>query len=286
MRREKSKACAACDPREMRHFGAREGGGVGDSIQGSDTTSEPVRARALDACDVGGHRRRRSFGDPPGGAKKPLDVARLETCSRFRSRGTTVAAMDELQDRIVAAIMHVSRKSGSLVTVDPVATSAAILAACAHWQATERKLVIPELKDAPPWVAHELRVLKLGRALDFLMRKLGYWKGRGPVLAAAAKIAADLRYGRGRQSFVAALGEHGMGAYGAEVAALLQDVEMTGYGVMALHRGANGEYLEQVLAAAQSGRPWVQSAARAYAASLQEAETSVRARRSRRAPVA
>jgi hypothetical protein len=174
-------------------------------------------------------------------------------------------AMDEEYERIVAAIIHVSRKSGSLVTRDPALTGKAVLAACAAWEATERSIVIPELKDAPAWVSYELRILKLGRALDFVMRKLGCWKGRGPLLDATAEVAADVRFGRGRQSFAAALGEHGQGAYGTELAALLTDDLMAGHAVKALHRSANHEYLEQVLAAAQRGRPWVQNAARAYA---------------------
>jgi hypothetical protein len=195
--------------------------------------------------------------------------------------------MDEEQERIVSAVLYVSRKSGSLVTLDPIATGNAILAACDRWEATERGLVISGLKDAAPWAAFELKVLKLGRALDFVMRKLGYWKGRGPLLDAAATVAADLRFGRGRQSFVAAIGEHGQAAYGAELAALLGDEDMAGHAVKALHRGSNGEYLEQVLAAAEGGRPWVQSAARAYAESLRLApKRQTDRRRSRRAPVA
>jgi hypothetical protein len=174
--------------------------------------------------------------------------------------------MDEETQRIVATILHVSRKSGTLVTRDPLLTGSAILAVCAEWEATERSLVIPQLKDAPPWAAYELKILKLGRALDFVMRKLGCWKGRGPLLDVAAQIVAEVRYGRGRQSFAAALGEHGQGAYGAELAELLSDDGLAGYAMKALQRGANHEYIDRVLAAAHGGRPWVQSAARAYAA--------------------
>jgi hypothetical protein len=113
-----------------------------------------------------------------------------------------------------------------------------------------------------------MRILHLGRALELVMRKLGCWRGRGPLLDAVAQVAADVRFGRGRQSFAGTLGEHGEGAYGAELVALLTDDAMAGYAVKALHRGAHKEYLEQVLAAARGGRPWVQSAARAYAASV------------------
>ena len=174
--------------------------------------------------------------------------------------------MDEETQRIVATILHVSRKSGELVTRDPVLTSRAVLAACAEWEATERSLVIPQLKDAPPWAAYELKILKLGRALDFVMRKFGYWKGRGVLLDAVVEVAVDIRYGRGRQSFAATLGEHGQGAYGAELAGLLSDEGLAGYAMKALQRSENHEYLDRVLAAAHGGRPWVQSAARAYAA--------------------
>ncbi len=176
--------------------------------------------------------------------------------------------MDETSKNIVDTILHVSRKSGSLVTQDPVVTGRAVIAACLDWEATQRAFVIPQLKDAPAWAAFELKILKLGRAIDFVIRKLGCWRGRGPLLDAVAEVAADPRFGRGRQSFAAALGEHGESAYGAELAALLSDEGMAGYAMKALHRSANHEYLEQVLAAAEGGRPWVQSAARAIAAWL------------------
>ncbi len=193
--------------------------------------------------------------------------------------------MDEDTERIVGAILHEARKSGALVTSDAIATANAVLAACAHWQAHERGLVIEGLKDSAPWAAYEMKILQLGRALDFVIRKLGCWKGRGPLLDAVAHVAGDARFGRGRQSFVATLGEHGDGAYGAELAALLVDEGMAGYAVKALHRGANGEYRDQVLAAAEGGRPWVQSAARAYVASLApKPARRTDTRRSRRPP--
>ena len=193
--------------------------------------------------------------------------------------------MDKANESIVLAIIHVSRKSGPLATLDPAVTADAILAACAEWQEREREMVIPELKDTAPWAAYELKILQLGRAIDFLMRKLGCWKGRGPLLDVVARIAADARFGRGRRSFVATLGEHGEGKYGAELAALLSEEDIAGYAMKALHRAENGGYVEQVRAAAEGGRPWVQSAARAYAASFSDKPQRRRdARRSRRAP--
>jgi hypothetical protein len=176
--------------------------------------------------------------------------------------------MDAEQKQVVETILHVSRKSGALVTHDPVATGGAVRAACAEWEATERGVVIPQLKDVPAWAGYELKILQLGRALDFVIRKLGCWKGRGPLLDVVAEVAQDVRFGRGRQSFTATLGEHGQAAYGVELASLLLEPEMAGYAMKALHRSANHEYLEQVLEAARGGRPWVQSAARAYAAWL------------------
>jgi hypothetical protein len=177
--------------------------------------------------------------------------------------------MDAETKAIVGAILYVSRKSGELVTNDPALTARAILHACVYWEENERALVTPELKDSAAWTAFEMKIMQLGRAVDFVMRKLDCWKGRGPVLDAAAVVAAEPRYRRGRQSFVAALGEHGDGAYGAELVPLLADLEMTGYVVKALHKGANAGYLDQVLSAAEGQRPWVQNAARAYAASLE-----------------
>jgi hypothetical protein len=192
--------------------------------------------------------------------------------------------MNEEQGLIIGAIIHVARKSGTLVTQDPAVTGQAILAACAAWEESERALVIPELKDTAPWAAYELKILQLGRATDFVIRKLGIWKGRGHLLDAVALVAADGRFGRGRQSFAGTLGEHGEGAYGAELAALLTDEGMVGYAVKALHRSANGEYLPQVLAAAQGGRPWVQSAVRAYVATFTGGAPKSSGGRSRRAP--
>ena len=172
--------------------------------------------------------------------------------------------MDGDTNRIVSAILHVSRKSGALATTDAEPSARAILAACADWEAGARGFVTPELKDTPPWAAYEMNILRLGRAIDLVIRKLGIWTGRGPVLDAAATVFAEVRYGRGRQSFMATVGEHGGGAYGAEVAALIDEEAMAGYANKALHRARNGEYFVQVSAACDRGRPWVQMAARAY----------------------
>jgi hypothetical protein len=191
--------------------------------------------------------------------------------------------MHEESERIIGAILHVARKSGALVTRDAARTGDAVLEACEEWESRERDVVIPELKDAAAWASYELKILQLGRALDFVMRKLGCWKGRGPLLDAAARVIGERRYGRGRQSFAGAIGEHGEGAYGSELAALLSDDEMAGYAVKALHRGANGEYLDRVIRLSNAERPWVRSAARAYAAEFSSGRKPP-SRRSRRAP--
>ena len=50
---------------------------------------------------------------------------------------------------------------------------------------------------------------------------------------------------------MATLGEHGKGEYGAELGALLADDDLAGYAMKALHRGANGGYVDEVRAAAE-----------------------------------
>jgi hypothetical protein len=180
--------------------------------------------------------------------------------------------MDQESSRIVGAIVHVSRKSGALASSDADVTARAIRVACAAWEEGARGFVTPELKDTAPWAAYEMNVLQLGRALDLVIRKLGCWKGRGPVLDAAADVMRDARFGRGRQSFTATVGEHGEGAYGQELASLLADEVMAGYAMKALHRGGNGDYVALVRSASATGRPWVQMAARAYLASFDTAD--------------
>jgi hypothetical protein len=172
--------------------------------------------------------------------------------------------MDDETNRVVGAILHASRKSGALASPDAGVTARAIRAACVEWEAGARGFVTPELKDTPPWAAYEMNILQLGRALDLVMRKFGCWRGKGPVLDAAAEVIGEARYGRGRQSFTATIGEHGLGCYGAELASLLVDDTMAGYAMKALHRGGNREFVAEVRAASERGRPWVQMAARAY----------------------
>jgi hypothetical protein len=186
--------------------------------------------------------------------------------------------MDLESADVIRALLHVARKSGALASDDPTVTGRAIVAACNEWEGAERRLVIGELKGAPPWPAYELKILQLGRALDLVQRKLHVWRGRGPLLDAVVSIVSDARFGRGRQSFIAALGEHGAGAYGAELAALLTEPGLAGYVIKALQRSGNGEYLGAVLAAASADgeRPWVRSAARMYAAALGQAPPSAR----------
>jgi hypothetical protein len=174
-------------------------------------------------------------------------------------------AMDAMTHTIVEAILHVSRKSGRMPTTEAREIGRAIRTACREWERHARGLVTPDLKGAPAWAAYEMKTLELGRALDLLIRKLSLWTGKGDVLDAAAEIVTCAAYGRGRRSWVATLGEHGAGAYGVELAATLTDDEMSGYAMRALLRGGNGEYLAEVLAAGERGRPWVKNAARIYA---------------------
>jgi hypothetical protein len=165
---------------------------------------------------------------------------------------------------IVAAILHVSRKSGDLRTRDPIASAQAIRVACEEWEATEKGLVTPDLKEAPGWTGYEMKIFQLGRALDLVMRKMGVWRGKGDVLDACAAVLADARYGRGRQSFAAVLGEHGDSAYGTELVSALSDDVMAGYAIKALTAGGYPAYVEEVRAFHDNPRPWVRNAARAY----------------------
>jgi hypothetical protein len=172
--------------------------------------------------------------------------------------------MDPMSITIVSSIIHISRKSGSLPTLDPLPTARALRLVCTEWELSAKGFVTPDLKESPAWAGYEMKILELGRALDFVMRKTGVWKGKGEVLDAAADIVADVRYGRGRKSWIATLGEHGEGAYGKELAAALPDDEIGGYAIKALHQGGNGEYIAEVRAAAERGRTWVKNAAKLY----------------------
>jgi hypothetical protein len=165
---------------------------------------------------------------------------------------------------IVAAILHVSRKSGDLRTRDPIASAEAIRVACAEWEATEKELVTPDLKEAPGWTGYEMKVFNLGRALDLVMRKMNVWRGKGEVLDACAAVLAEPRYGRGRQSYAVVLGEHGQSAYGTELVSMLADEVMAGYAIKAMTQGGYGTYVEEVRAFSDNTRPWVRNAARAY----------------------
>jgi hypothetical protein len=172
--------------------------------------------------------------------------------------------MDAMARTIIDAILHVSRKSGTLPTTQPKPTADAIRAACAMWEQHARGLVTPDLKDAPAWAAYEMKILELGRALELVMRKMDLWRGKGDVLDAAADVVSCARYGRGRRSWVATLGEHGGGEYGEVLAGALTDEGIAGYAMKALLRGGNGSYVAQVLAASERGLPWVKNAARLY----------------------
>jgi hypothetical protein len=174
--------------------------------------------------------------------------------------------MDAEVSRIIAAILHVSRKSGALHTRDAAVTANAIRVACAYWERTERRLVTPDLKEAPGWTGYEMKCFQLGRALELVMKKLDVWLGPGEVLDACAEILAEPRYGRGRQSFAATLGEHGQSAYAAPLVAALSDEAMAGYAIKALNQGQYGTYVNEVRAAGEAGRPWVRNAALAYIA--------------------
>jgi hypothetical protein len=109
-----------------------------------------------------------------------------------------------------------------------------------------------------------MKIFQLGRALDLVIRKLGVWRGEGPVLDAAAEVLAEPRYGRGRQSFAAVLGEHGQSAYGPALVRMLGDEVMAGYAIKALTQGGYATFVEEVRPFSDNPRPWVKNAARAY----------------------
>jgi hypothetical protein len=171
---------------------------------------------------------------------------------------------------IAESILHVSRKSGALRTSNAEKVGRAIRTACAHWLRTCDRVVTPELRGAPAWTEAEMNVLRLGKALGQVVRKRGVWAGKGPVMDAAAGVIASAAYGRGRQTFAQVLGEHGGGSYGAELAALLDDadVSMRGHAVKALLAAGHGEHAAAVRPLAedrtQAARTWVQNAARRY----------------------
>jgi hypothetical protein len=192
--------------------------------------------------------------------------------------------MDAETASVIGAILHVSRKSGALHTHDAAATAFAIRVACDEWEATERDVVTPDLKESPGWLGYEMKIFHLGRAIDFTMRKVDVWRGKSEVLDEGARVLAELRYGRGRQSFAALLGEHGGGAYGAELVRALGDDAMAGYAIKALVRGRYGAFVDEVRAAsegAEDARLWVRNAAREYVAKFAR---EVRATRAPRAP--
>ena len=157
------------------------------------------------------------------------------------ARGITDPSWIRCRSRSVSAIIHISRKSGSLPTLDPTPTARALRLVCTEWELSARGFVTPDLKESPAWTGYEMKILELGRALDFVIRKTGEWRGKGDVLDAAADVISDARYGRGRKSWIATIGEHGDGAYGVELAGTLADEEMAGYAIKALLRGGNGE---------------------------------------------
>jgi hypothetical protein len=166
---------------------------------------------------------------------------------------------------IVAAINHVSRKSGQLVTVSGPKTAKALRVVCAHWFLVERGHVTPDLRGVPAWLSYEMKIYRLGKALGLVMKKLDLWKGKGDVMDAAASIMRKRDYGRGRQSFALTIGEHGGEAYGENLAAALRDDEIGGYAVKALLEGGHGGYASEVRTFGErSDVVWVQNAAKRY----------------------
>lgn len=166
---------------------------------------------------------------------------------------------------VIESILHVSRKSGELVTTSPAKTARAIRMTCAHWAKTELREVTPEMRGAAAWLAFEMKIYNLGKALPLVMRKLDLWKGESEVLDAVAAVMKKREYKRGRQTFILALGEHGSGAYAEALGAALRDDEVAGYAMRALFDGGHAGYGTEVRAAAsKSDVVWVQNAAKRY----------------------
>lgn len=174
--------------------------------------------------------------------------------------------MDILESlSIVTSIVHVSRKSGELATTSAPKAARAIRMACAHWLKEERGFVTPELHGVAPWHSFEMKIYRLGKALPLVMKKFDLWKGESEVLDACVAVMKKRELGRGRQTFVLTLGEHGGAIYGEALAGALRDDEIAGYAMRALYDGHHTGYANEVrIAAAKSDVVWVQNAAKRY----------------------
>ena len=278
--RARSKPRARANSRESRHISPPAEARRGSVDPGAKPTAASkgggrgVRASALDRRSFVAH-----LGTFRGDARRGRRSTRDGPANRKHHRRTHACRAEERFAGDERPAPHRPRDLGGLQRVGSAGTRARSLGS----------------SRAPlPWPAYELKILQLGRALDIVKRKMGFWRGRGPLLDAVASVIGDLRFGRGRQSFIATLGEHGGAAATApswrrcpvgERPRWLRDDRRS-------MRSGNGEYVDAVVAAASADgeRPWVRSAARMYVAAFSGPPSSksadVEPRRSRRAPAA
>lgn len=121
------------------------------------------------------------------------------------------------------------------------------------------------VRGAPDWLGYESAIWELSEQVRRFLRKHKKLRGKNPILDQVACLAANKKYGKGRQNLVLLLGEYGQDSYGQTLGALLDDDDVYGHAIKALVRAnipGYSEKVSQVLAIEKTS--WIKASAKKY----------------------
>ena len=136
--------------------------------------------------------------------------------------------------------------------------------ALAHAQRLPDLPASAELRGERAWHPHEHTAWGLGESVRQLFKRAGSLKRDAALVAEVAAIAELASLGRGRQSFVMAIGFTAAAPVAPRLAPLLADQEVAGHVVHTLLRMRAPGYGARVAPLAKADRTWVRRKASEY----------------------
>jgi hypothetical protein len=170
--------------------------------------------------------------------------------------------MDTLQERM-DFLYSISDKRITEVEVGTVGK--AFRDALVELVATGQAVSMEGVNGAPDWYVFETECWNLSETIRKFLRRNRELRGQNELLDVFASVAADRRFGKGRQNLVLMLAEFGKDAYARVIGQLLSDNEVLGHAIKALIRGKIQGYsseVSEILNRTKIG--WIRSAAKKY----------------------
>ena len=128
-----------------------------------------------------------------------------------------------------------------------------------------RGLSMKGVNGAPDWLGYEQAVWHASEELRSQLRRNKKLRGDSALFHMCSQIAADRRFGKGRQNIVAIIGDFGDATHVSLLGTLLGDPEVYGHVIKALAKSRVAGFTDQVAKILEQEKTgWIKSAAKKY----------------------